>query len=484
MKEPSPDTSSGAIAAPGVTGREGFQSGRLVELFERYAADPVAFAEDLLAPPREWQPDLLRLVAQNPRVAVKTCRNAGKTFAAGLLALWYLTTRPGCVVVVVAPAWQQLSFFWTALLNIWERSKLRTLLPGWEALQNELRTGTPGWRIIGLSAEQQERVEGINAPTGTGIMIIYDEAKNVPSPVRDSLVQMTGGHADARELAISTPGRASGWFFDAFTKHAEKWRTMTVSADQIPRLAAHFAEQQAEHPEADPFFQQQLQAQFADADEGEAVLSFESVRRAAEAPKIEKGQWGVWPGVVGFDPAGRGRDYSIAAYKKGPNVEDIFNLGQSQDEMLTVGKLVALVERLNAQMVVCDAAGMGSAMASRLEEVYADRTRRRVEVRRFNGGSRARRNDRFFNLKSELLFHLRARLLAPEPAITLPSDPQLVAQLVAYTMEIRSDGRIRTIDPLPSPDRADAVLLTIAVDAWGPSIVSLRDSPIMGLLGY
>lgn len=99
----------------------------------------------------------------------------------------------------------------------------------------------------------------------------------------------------------------------------------------------------------------------------------------------------------------------------------------------------------------------------------------------------ARRSDLYFNCKAEILFNLRARLLAPErgPVLTLPNDPELLGQLTSYSMEIRSGGRIRTIDPVPSSDRADALLLTIAADAWGPSIVSLSGDPAMRrLLGY
>jgi len=457
----------------------------LLRLFERYASDPVAFCEDLLVAPREWQPEFLRLVAENPRAALKKCRGAGGTFAIGLLTLWYAVTRPNSTTVICAPTWQQLNFFWVTLAGIWQRSKLRTLVPHWELLQNELRTTVPGWRVIGLSAEQGERVEGVHA--SGGICLIYDEARNIGAPVRDSLRQMLGGHGDFREIAVSTPGRSVGWFYNCFAKDAGRWKTMTIAAADIPRLHSHFLDQQQELGSDDPFFRSQLMGEFSDASEIESVIPYEAVRRAAERPKIVRDMWSPpWPSILGLDPSGRGRDYSIAAFRRGPNIEDLFVLGREEDEMKMTGKAVALAERLHVQVIVIDSAGLGGPIASRIEEVFRDPTRRRVEIKRFNGGGKARASDRFFNLKSELVFHARARLVAPESALTIPSaDPELLGQLTSYSYEIRSDGRVRTVDPLPSPDKADAFLLTLVPDAWGPSVVGLTNSPVGRLLlGY
>ena len=436
----------------------------IAALIARYAADPVLFCADLLVPLREWQPGAAGLVAENRLVALKAARHVGKTFLAACLALWFVTTRPGSAVVVVGPTWQQASFFWTTLLGVWKASKLRAIFPEWEALNTfEFRTSVPGWRIVALSAEQGERIEGVHG--ATGVMLVFDEARGIPGPIFASLMQLTGGHEDAKVLAISTPGKPTGWFFDCFTKFAAKWRTLTVAASDLPRLRAHYDEQREELGADDPFFAQQLEGRFADVDEGDTIFSYESVRAASDRPLFLWDRWmKPWPGILGVDPAGRGKDHTIACYRKGPNIHEILDFGSGNDEMETVGKIVALAERLKVQRIAIDAAGMGSVFESRLSEIYDDSTRRKVEVQGFVASWGAEDSERYASAKAELAGRVRRRFLArgEEPSIAIPKDEILISQLCGYTWAIDSKGRMRLSDPNPSPDRADAFLISFA----------------------
>jgi hypothetical protein len=376
--------------------------------------------------------------------------------------------HPNSAAVVCAPTWGQLSHFWATMREIWFCSRLPRLFPGVLILDGsfESRAPIPTWRIVGLSGESGERVEGVHG--SSAVLLVLDECKAIPDPVIDSLFQMLGGHGDeAKVLAISTPGRPSGRFYEFFTKHAEKWKTLTTSAADIPRLRSHFEEQRDEHGEDSPFFQMQLAAQFADVDDGESVLPFEAVRRAVERPKIVRDEYEPpWPGVLGVDPAGRGADLSVAAFRRGPNVISLHLLGRGRgdDEMEVVGRIVALADRLHAQTIVIDVAGLGGPMESRLREVYKDKTRRPVRLFAFNAGWKAHDNERFANAKTELLYQVRSRLLAKDPMISLPDDPALVAELTGYRTVLTSNGRTRTVDPDPSPDRADAAILSFFAD--------------------
>ena len=250
-----------------------------------------------------------------------------------------------------------------------------------------------------------------------------------------------------------------------------KWVTMTVSAADIPRLREHFERELEERGGDDPFFAQQVAARFAAAEEGDGVFPYELVvaatkRRVAfvdqEVSPWQKMLEPVRPqiGVLGFDPAGRGKDKSIAAYRKGVNVLALYDVGD-KTEMGTLGRLLLLVANLRVQKIVIDVGGLGSPMEARLREVLERPDRMtKIDVEPFNSSWAADDAERYANRKSEVAFNLRARLR--EGTVGLPAHAGLVRELTSYTWTIGSAGRIKLVDPSPSPNLGDALLLSVA----------------------
>src|SRR4051794_5852856 len=70
--------------------------------------DPVAYARDVLRT-QTWsgQQTLLRSVATNPRVAIRSGHKIGKSTAFAILALWWVATRPRARVVLTAASYRQ-----------------------------------------------------------------------------------------------------------------------------------------------------------------------------------------------------------------------------------------------------------------------------------------------------------------------------------------------------------------------------------------
>jgi hypothetical protein len=456
----------------------------LAALIADYRNDPVRFAIEMLGiAPREFQPSILRGYAGHDRLAIAACRNAGKTTAAGMAALHFLTCEPGSAVLVITPVARQTEFFMQTLARIWQGAPLRQLVPGWQLLNDELRTTVKQWRLLATSAESgADWLEGFQA--ARNVLLILDECKAIPDAIIDSCFQILGGHDVAKVIAISTPSRPTGKFFSFFTD--PRWKTLAISAEQIPRLRSHFEEMRREHGADDPFFRAQLCGEFADAQEGDSVLPYELLRRAVERGRLapiedEVSPWTkmlsptpAWTRTLGCDVAGRGTDHTVACYRRGPNIEGLFDLGSGNDEMATCGRIVALSDRLRVSRIIVDAVGLGGPMASRLREVYRDRFRREVEVEDFIASARADDPDHFANKKTELAHRLRERLRAGR--ITLPDDRQLVAELASYAATIDSRGRLRLVDPAKSPDRADALLASLVEPA-----VSVRAVRAKGL---
>src|SRR3954471_8603879 len=68
--------------------------------FAPYAADPVAFARDVLGQtPWSRQAEIMRAVAVEPQTTVRSSHGVGKTWVAATLALWWVYTRRPSLVL-------------------------------------------------------------------------------------------------------------------------------------------------------------------------------------------------------------------------------------------------------------------------------------------------------------------------------------------------------------------------------------------------
>ena len=94
-------------------------------------------------------------------------------------------------------------------------------------------------------------------------------------------------------------------------------------------------------------------------------------------------------------------------------------------------------------------------------------TNAKTVVHGVNVGARAADPEHFFNLRSELYDNLRSRF--EQQTIVIPNDDDLIGQLAAIRVEYTSRGQLK-VEPketmrrrsLPSPDKADALLLAFA----------------------
>ena len=214
---------------------------------------------------------------------------------------------------------------------------------------------------------------------------------------------------------------------------------------------------------------------------------------------------------IGVDVARFGTDRTVICIRQGNHVLAL-NQHQKLNTMRTTGLVVNAIQKYNPHTVKIDEIGIGAGVLDRLHELgYNDPTGRSVLPR--TGGARggdmrratkssddARSNERgdsepsrptttatnaktvvhgvnvgtkatdpehFFNLRSELYDNLRARF--EEQTIVIPNDDDLIGQLAAIRVQYTSRGQLK-VEPketmrrrsLPSPDKADALLLAFA----------------------
>lgn len=166
--------------------------------------------------------------------------------------------------------------------------------------------------------------------------------------------------------------------------------------------------------------------------------------------------------VIGVDVARFGRDRSVITVRRGNVVEDI-QVYPYIDTMALAGRVVVAVRERNPDRVNVDEIGLGSGVVDRLQE-------QGIPVHGFNAALPPVRETACANRRAEGYWLLRQRF--SHRNIRIPHDPELMAELSALRYTFNSSGKMLMESKddirkrgLPSPDKADALMLAFWEDA-------------------
>ncbi len=201
--------------------------------------------------PDPWQRDLL--LGDDRQVLLNCCRQAGKSTTVAALALHTVLFRPGALVLVLAPSQRQsLELFRKALdayAALGRPLRARTLSPARGLCELENHS-----RLVALPG-RHDTTRGFSAAT----LLVIDEAARVPDEVYVAvrpMLAVSGG----RLVALSTPRGPRGFFWREW--HGDgAWRRVLVTADDCPRLAPAFL-QEEERALGPGFFDQEYRGVF------------------------------------------------------------------------------------------------------------------------------------------------------------------------------------------------------------------------------
>jgi hypothetical protein len=172
------------------------------------------------------------------------------------------------------------------------------------------------------------------------------------------------------------------------------------------------------------------------------------------------------PGIWGLDPARFGSDRTALCKRVGSVVTEVCSWRQL-DTMATVGRVKAEYDALPPSMrpreIMVDSIGIGAGVVDRLREL-------KLPARGINVSESPSLGQTYANLRAELWNRTKGWLEGR--SCRIPEDEQLIAELsaVRYTftssgkMQIESKERMKARG-LPSPDLADALVLTMASEA-------------------
>lgn len=469
---------------------------------------PLQFAQSVLGiHPWSKQVEILNAIANHRRVAVRSCNGAGKTYTAAIAVLWWIASFDDAIVITTAPSERQVrELLWREIHRIYIPRHKRI---GGKLTRTRLDF-TASRYAYGFSTNTIERFQGFHSGN---ILVIVDEASGVDEYIYDAITGVITSR-NSKLLLIGNPLSFAGTFYDAFHKNRTRFKTIVVSAFDIPTFKErgltaeniHTAEytpddneaidpddteeeqETRQSPEAPPglstpewaietfnlhgpqssVYQQRVLGQFAE----EADDTLIPLRNVEEAIMRQVDVLKDQPITLGVDIARFGNDKTVIIVRQGPKVLYIEEIRKS-DLTNTSGRIISIAKSFKAKTVIIDEIGIGAGVVDNL------RNQKNLSVIGFNSGFRAQNPESYLNLRSEAFDGIRSRFETGD--IAIPNDPELVSQLASLTYKYNARGQLQLESKenirskgRQSPDKADALAI-----AFSAEILTNREQSVM-----
>lgn len=430
-----------------------------------YATDPVGWVTDKTGE-FLWskQREIAASVVANKRTAVKSCHDAGKSFIASRLIAWWIDSHPPgeAFVVSTAPSFPQVrAILWREI----GRAHRKGDLPG-RVNQTEWHLGP---EIVGYGRKpsdyDEHSFQGIHARY---VLVVLDEACGIPDQLWTAVEAITT-NADCRILAIGNPDDPNTEF-GRVCKPGSGWSVIQIAAADTPNftdepvpdtirpvlLDPEWVEDKKRRWGVEsPLYISKVDGDFPEISENTLIPA--SHIAAAQARSIDPAGH---PVRLGVDVARFGTDRTIIAKAQGGRVRLVGSFAK-QATTETTGEVIAARREHTAVEIRVDGVGVGGGVVDQLAE-------QGHPVIDMQAGAGATDPTLFMNARAE--WHWGLRQLFEDGDIDIdPDDDELAAQLgsIRYRYTSRGQVVIESKDDMrkrgmPSPDRADALMLVMA----------------------
>jgi hypothetical protein len=421
--------------------------------------------------PWSKQQEIAEAVVNHRRTAVKSCHDSGKSFIASRLADWWIDVHPPgeAFVVSTAPTYKQVhAILWEEIRKAAKSAERRgKKLPG-RVLQSDewkLDDGT----LVGFGRKPADTDEhGFQGIHRRYVLVIIDEACGVPDQLWTAVETITT-NADCRILAIGNPDDPNTEF-GRVCKPGSGWNVIQISAFDTPNftdepvpdglrpllLSPEWVEDKKRRWGVEsPRYTAKIMGDFPDI--GDDTLIPPSWIEAAQLrtcePTIQQ--------ALGVDVARFGTDRTIIMRAEGPIIRCVGSHAKQATTETTGHVVAATRDLIGGYEIRVDGVGVGGGVVDQLAE-------QGYSVLDMQAGAGAADREHFLNARAEWYWGLRQRFEDGDIDID-PDDDELAAQLGAMRYKFTSRGQIQIESKddmrkrgLPSPDRADAVMLAVA----------------------
>lgn len=452
---------------------------RLEDLLVVCHDDPELYCREVLRINlRKWQKkgcgEIKRRLEEgdrNIKVVVRAFMGAGKDFFVAAILLWFISTRPDSRGLTIAPTWDLvLERLWPEVSKLYNGSLLKQCdTEGKIKLLTDKLDFGGVWFATGGASDHPENLEGHHSEVAC--VRIIDEAKMVEAGVFKSTKGMLNAPENL-DLWISTPSIEAGEFWKRDTSIDADVSRIVVNVDDaiadetIPELVREGykiwkLECAKDWGEGSPTYEANVKALYMTDAQGSLFPSAWLERAMEQTFEVTANP------VLGQDVAGStDGDENATALAFGPDDEDRWQVTHldawhERDTMISKGRAYATLaeHKLKRAAIRVDAIGLGKGLAdsARQDNVY--------QIEEYRATNKPRDTVRFANRKAEDAWSFRSRLEKVKVRLiprTHPLAQKLRGQFIAMKYEVRQNGKIYVIDPKPSPDLADAVLIACA----------------------
>lgn len=394
------------------------------------------------------------------RMAIASGHGIGKSALVAWIVNWIMSTRPHAKGVVTANTAEQLASKTWAEISKWTKRSITghwfDVTTGKGAMRMVHKQHPESWRCDAQTCreENSEAFAGLHSASSTPFYI-YDEASAIP----DAIWEVSeGGMTDGEPMwfAFGNPTRNTGRFADCFTRFRHRWNTRQIDSRTVQitnkTLLQGWVDDYGENSD---FVKIRVRGMFPSMS-AKQFISVADVD-AAFGKHLAAPQYEWAPVILTCDPAWEGDDELVIGKRQGLKFEVLRTLPKNDNDIQVANILANLEDEHKADAVFVDG-GYGTGIVSAGRTMGRDWTLVWFGESAFDQGC--------LNKRAEM-WKLARDWLKQGGAI--PKDDVLYRDLIGPETVPRMDGKIQLeskVDMkrrgLPSPNRADALVLSFA----------------------
>ena len=432
-----------------------------------WRAHPEVFVRQVLGVTdiEKWQFRQLCDLVKHDHHSIRSGHGVGKSALLSWAILWYTSTHFPCKVPCTAPTKHQIEDVLWGELALWRRKMKQGLSDLFEVTSERMYFKMAPEECFAVArtarADNPDALQGFHSEN---ILFVVDEASGVPDEIFQPLegALSTPG---AKSIMAANPTRVRGYFYDSHHRNRAQFNCVRVSCEDSSRVSPNYIEKmRAQYGTESNVYRVRVLGDFPS--EASDVLIPLSAAEAAVERDVEVTDH-VLP-IWGLDVARYGECLNSLAKRRGNTLLEPIRTWGNVSTMITVGNLVQEYENTpiweRPHEIIIDVVGVGGGVVDRAIELG-------LPVRGVHVGEAPPKGDskRYQNLRAWLWWQMREWFVGLGCTIPKEMSDFLIAELTDVHYALTSTGKIAIEGKkemlergVPSPDRADSLMLTFA----------------------
>lgn len=451
------------------------------ETILRWRNNPVLFVREALGVEHieVWQEKALMDLVKHDHHSYRSGHGVGKSAFLAWALLWFLTTHFPCKVPCTAPTSHQLEDVLWGEIAKWRRKMRFNLADLFEVTSDRVYLKhAPEECAAYARTARKENPDALQGFHSENIMFLCDEASGIPDEIFQPLegALSTPG---AKSIMAGNPTKARGYFYDSHHRNRSQFNSVRVSCYDSTQVSPKYMEKmKAQYGEESNVFRVRVLGEFP-LEAADLLIPLSIVEPARHRDVEPLPVRPIW----GLDPARYGECLTALAKRQGNVMLGPVMTWGNISLMETVGRVVYEYESTPTEdrphEIVVDVCGLGAGVVDRLAELG-------LPVVGVNAGEAPPRGDakRLSRMRDWLWW--QGREWFQTLSVNIGEDDYLIGELTDVHYALTSSGKIVVESKrdmldrgVPSPDRADAFLLTFAgsqvtKDVWEAAKFSRR----------